>query len=165
MNNKLVNNVEIRLARAYVPGGGNGDKIGLCYPRVPMSLECLFRDSSVLQLPKRPFINNVGVVRVVEQAGGNPGLADDTKVPETRQNTIYARKKSMYTYFDHEPSAEADTADLLRPILEARAERENCGKTGGEESRGESKLHRCPGRERLGEAAHTSIPWAVKAVL
>ena len=86
----------IRLARAYVPGRGNGDKISLCYPRVPMSLECLFRDSLVLQLPKCPFINNFGVVRVVEQAGGNPGLADSTKV-QRRVKTPHMRAKRACT--------------------------------------------------------------------
>ena len=65
-NKQPVNYVEIRFVRAYIPGGGNGDEIGLCYPRVPMSLECLFRDCSVLQLPKRPLIDNAGVIRVVE---------------------------------------------------------------------------------------------------
>lgn len=34
----------------------------------------------------------------------------------------------MPAYFDQKPSTEADTADLLRPIREARAERESSGK-------------------------------------
>jgi hypothetical protein len=31
-----------------------------------MSLECRFRNSSILQLSKRPLIDNIRVIRVVE---------------------------------------------------------------------------------------------------
>lgn len=51
-------------------------------------------------------------------------------------------KKGANTYFEYEPSAKADSADLLRPILEAWAEHESGGKTGSKESRSESKHHR-----------------------
>lgn len=55
-----------RLVVRYIPGGSNGSKVILCYPCVPMSLELLFSGISVLQLPKRPFIDNVVVARIVE---------------------------------------------------------------------------------------------------
>jgi hypothetical protein len=51
-------------------------------------------------------------------------------------------KKGANTYFEYEPSVKADSADLLRPILEAWAEHESGGKTGSKESRSESKHHR-----------------------
>ena len=64
--NKFVNNVETdRLAVRYIPSSGNSSEVCLCYPCVPMSLEFLLRSISVLQLPKRPLIDNVVVTRTV----------------------------------------------------------------------------------------------------
>ena len=71
-------------------------------------------------------------------------------------------KKGANTYFEYEPSAKADSADLLRPILEAWAERESGGKTGSEESRGESKHHRA--RDAI-ERPHTQVRLGSRAIL
>ncbi len=38
------------------------------------------------------------------------------------------KKGTGYAYFGHEPSTKTNTADLLRPIREARAECESSGK-------------------------------------
>ena len=49
-----------------IPGGRNGGKVSLCYPIVPMGLESPLRRSSVLQFPKRPLVDDIGVAGIVE---------------------------------------------------------------------------------------------------
>ena len=49
-----------------IPGGRNGGKVSLCYPIVPMGLESPLRCSSVLQFPKRPLVDDIGVAGIVE---------------------------------------------------------------------------------------------------
>lgn len=54
-----------------------------------MSLECLLSDILVLQLPKRPLIDNVRVPRIIEQAGRDPGL----HAPRRVNIHIHTRKR------------------------------------------------------------------------
>ena len=52
--------------RPYSPGGCNGSKVGLLYPSIPVGRESLLCNSSVLQLPKRPLVDDIGVASIVE---------------------------------------------------------------------------------------------------
>jgi hypothetical protein len=49
-----------------IPGGRNGGKVSLRYPIVPMGLESPLRCISVLQFPKRPLVDDIGVASIVE---------------------------------------------------------------------------------------------------
>jgi hypothetical protein len=52
--------------RPGVPGSRNSFKVRFGYPGVPMVLERLLRRVTVLQLPKRPLVDDVRVSSVVE---------------------------------------------------------------------------------------------------
>jgi hypothetical protein len=100
-----------------------------------MGLERLFRGSSVLQLPKRPLVDNIGVTCVVEQAGSNPGLQMAPGRGDASTKGIHAHAREVHAYFEQEPPAKVNPADLLRPILEARSEREDGRKASKESSK------------------------------
>ena len=106
-----------------------------------MILEFLLRSISVLQLPKRPFIDNVDVTRIVKQARSDPRLqmASETKKDASKTHNTQKRKRGkernwIYAYFGQKPSTKADTADLLRPIRETGVERKSSGNETSKES-------------------------------